>query len=98
LKRTRALAAIRRFGSRAFVKLKPRNLRSAGRATALFCFVDLELEPPRDEAGDAPLHPLPCPLAAHVDVAVVRIPHEAVLAPLQFPIKFVEHEVRQQWR
>ena len=61
-------------------------------------FVDLELEPSRNEARDAPLHPLSCPLAANIDVAVVRIPHETVLAPLQLSVKFVEHEVRQQRR
>jgi len=32
--------------------------------------------------------PFPCPLAAHVDVAIVRVPHEAVFAPLQLPIQF----------
>src|ERR1035438_552833 len=41
--------------------------------------------------GNALLHTLPCPAAAHVDVTVVRIPHEAVLALLQSPVKFVEH-------
>ncbi len=60
--------------------------------------VDLELEPSCDEARDIPLHPLSRPLAADVDVAVVRIPHEAVFAPFQLSIQFVEHQVRQEWR
>jgi hypothetical protein len=62
------------------------------------CFVDLELEQALDEAGDIALHPFPCPLAAHVDVAIVCIPHEVVVAPLQFPFKWVEYKIRQQWR
>ena len=37
LKRPIAFGAIRRFGSRPLVKLKPRNFRFHGRATALFC-------------------------------------------------------------
>ncbi len=43
LNRITALAAIRRFGFCAWVRLKPRNLRSAGRATALFCSLTLSL-------------------------------------------------------
>src|ERR1035438_9245724 len=43
LKRSRALTAMRRFGSCALVKLKPRNLRTAGRATALFVSLTLSL-------------------------------------------------------
>ena len=61
-------------------------------------FIDLEFEPTREEAGDTLLHPFPCPLAAHVDVAIVRVPHEAVVAPFQLSVKFVEHKIRQQWR
>src|ERR1035441_10777292 len=38
LNRRTAFGAIRRFGSRLLVKLKPRNFRSHGRATALFCW------------------------------------------------------------
>jgi hypothetical protein len=33
-------------------------------------------------------------LAADVDVAVVRIPHEAMLAPFEFAVEFIEHDVR----
>src|SRR5450755_3963892 len=43
LNRRTAFGAIRRFGSRLLVKLNPRNLRSHGRATALFCWFTLSL-------------------------------------------------------
>jgi hypothetical protein len=43
LNRTTAFGAIRRFGMPAFVKLKPGNFRSHGRATALFCSFALSL-------------------------------------------------------
>jgi hypothetical protein len=42
--------------------------------------VRFELEPARQEAGDAVHHPPPGPLAADVDVAVLRIPNEAMWA------------------
>jgi len=56
--------------------------------------VHLELEPSREEARDVRHHPLPRPLAADVDIAVVRIPYEVVLAPFQFLVEFVEYDVR----
>src|SRR5206468_6765657 len=43
LKRITAFGAIRRFGVFALVKLNPRNFRSHGRATALFCSFTLSL-------------------------------------------------------
>jgi hypothetical protein len=43
LKRTTAFGAIRRLGVSAFVKVNPRNFRSHGRATALFCSFTLSL-------------------------------------------------------
>jgi hypothetical protein len=43
LNRSTAFGAIRRFGMPAFVKLNPRNFRSQGRATALFCWFTLSL-------------------------------------------------------
>ena len=43
LNRSTAFGAIRRFGCLRFVKLKPRNFRSHGRATALFCSFTLSL-------------------------------------------------------
>src|SRR5664280_2520226 len=46
----------------------------------------LELEPSPDKARDAFHHPPPRSDAAHVDVAIVRIAHEAMPAPLQLSI------------
>jgi hypothetical protein len=43
LNRVTDFCAIRRFGSRCIVKLKPRNFRSHGRATALFYWFTLSL-------------------------------------------------------
>jgi hypothetical protein len=43
LNRATAFAAIRRLGFDALVMLKPRNFRSPGLATALFCSLTLSL-------------------------------------------------------
>jgi hypothetical protein len=43
LHRAIAFGAMRRFGSRLRVKLKPRNFPSSGLATALFCCFTLSL-------------------------------------------------------
>ena len=53
----------------------------------------LELEPLRDKSRDALHHPLTCPFAANVDVAVVRVTNETMSPALQFAVEFVEHEV-----
>jgi len=60
--------------------------------------VDLELETFGEELLDAGHHSLACLLAAHIDVAVVGIAHEAVAALLQFLVQHVQHQVRQQRR
>ena len=39
-------------------------------------------------------HSLPRLSAADVNVAVVRISHEAVLTSLQFSVEFVEYDIR----
>ncbi len=70
-------------------------LRSRHRTLRL---IYLELELCRDESRDALHHPLPRPLAANVDVAVVRVSNEAMSTALQFPVESVEHEVAEQWR
>jgi hypothetical protein len=57
-------------------------------------FVHLELEPAHEKAGDTIHHPLTRSLATDVDVAVVRIPHEAMLAPFEFTVEFVKYDVR----
>ncbi len=66
-------------------------LRSSHRA---FLPVHLELELVVRKRVTLLHHPLPRLHAAHVDVAVVRIAHEAMAAPLQLPVQFVQHEVR----
>src|SRR5438105_8722149 len=76
LNRSTAFGAITRLTSGPAVKLNPRNFRSCGRATALFASFYLELELLRDELRDALHHPLPRPLAANVDVTVIRISNE----------------------
>src|SRR5207302_5662749 len=42
--------------------------------------------------------PFTRPLAADVDIAVVRITNKAMSPALQLPVEFVEHEVTEQWR
>ena len=64
LNRSRAFGAIARLILRPAVKLKPRNFRSYGRATALFAaFTFLH-----DEQRYVLHHPLTRPLAANVDI------------------------------
>jgi hypothetical protein len=70
-------------------------LRSCHRALRL---IHLELESPPEEARHALHDSLPRPLARYVDIAIIRVAHETVLASLQLPVEFVEHQVRQQWR
>src|SRR4029077_10744736 len=70
-------------------------LRSRHRTLRL---IYLELELLRDESRNALHHPLPRPLAANVDITIVRISNEAMAPALQLPVEFVEHEVTEQWR
>src|SRR5205807_9620252 len=70
-------------------------LRSCHRTLRL---IYLELEILRDELRDALHHPLPRPLAANVDITIVRVSNEAMAPALQLPVEFVEHEVTEQWR
>ena len=60
-------------------------------------FVYFEIEFVRDEARDALHHSLTGPLAAHVDVAIIRVADVAVATTLKLSVQFVEHEVGQQW-
>ena len=73
---------------------KPAKLRSRH---CTLRFIYLELEFVRDEARDALHHPLTSPLAAHVDVAIIRVAEVAVATALELSVEFVEHEVGQQW-
>src|SRR3954451_2338332 len=60
--------------------------------------VDLKLEAPFDEAGQA-LHDTPAGLfATNVDVAIICVAHEPVATTLKFAIQLVQHEVRKQGR
>src|SRR5271169_1442860 len=70
-------------------------LRSCHRTLRL---IHLELELLRDESRNALHHPLTRPLAADVDIAVVRVTNKAMSPALQLPVEFVEHEVAEQWR
>ena len=89
LKRAIACGAMRRRGSVPLVKLKPRNLRTLGLATALLALLTLSLRRLVKEPFDAGHHPLACPLTAHIDVAVVGVAHEAVaaLSPVPCPAR-----------
>src|ERR1700676_2945287 len=60
--------------------------------------VDLELEALFKELFYAGHHPLARTAAAHIDVAVVGVAHEAVTALLQFLDQHIQHQVRQQRR
>src|SRR5882724_12562628 len=69
----------------------PPLFRSGHRTLRL---VHLELESPREETSDIRHHSLPRSSAADVNVAVVRISHEAVLTSLELVVQFVEYDVR----
>src|SRR6185437_1853384 len=60
--------------------------------------IDLEFEAMSDERRKARHHALSRSFAADVDIAIIRISHEAVSASLQLLIPFVEHQITQQWR
>ena len=92
LNRSSDFGAIVRLMSGPAVKLKPRNFRSCGRATALFASFTLSLSfcvMKREMLH----HPLTRAFAANVNVTVVRITNKAVSSALQLPVELVEHEV-----
>src|SRR5215469_8155580 len=95
LNRSRAFGAMMRLTSGPALKLNPRNFRSCGRHRALR-FVYLELEFMCDETRNALHHSLTGTLAAHVDVAIIRVAGLAVATTLKLSVQFVEHEVGQQ--
>ena len=68
-----------------------------GRRHRTLRHVDLELEPPGDEACDASHHTLSRPLASDIHVAVVSVSHKAVTPAFQLAVQSVEHDVRQHW-
>src|SRR5438874_76746 len=98
LNRSTAFGAITRLTLRTSRKAEPQKLpllRSCHRTLRL---IYLELELLCDELRDALHHPLPRPLAANVDITVIRIPNETMTPALQLPVEFVEHEVNEHWR
>src|ERR1700694_4329014 len=104
ISRIRCLNRSKAFGAMAPLPPGPRRkaepeklpfLRSCHRTLSL---IYLELELLCDESRNALHHPLPRPLAANVDIAVIRISNEAMAPALQLPVEFVEHEVTEQWR
>src|SRR5437667_10501844 len=78
-------------------KRKGKRQSRAVRQTHL-CLVDLELEASPDETSDTLHHSLPRPFTAYVDIAIIRVAREPVVAPLLLSIEFVEYQVRQQGR
>jgi len=78
------------------VKLKPRNLRTLGLATALFALLILSFEAFFKELLDTRQHSFACLLTAHIDVTVIGITHKAVAAFLQFLVQLIQHQIGQQ--
>jgi hypothetical protein len=78
------------------LKLKPRNFRCCGSATALFASLTLSLS--SWVMKRVMHHSLTRPFAANVDIAVVRVANEAMSAALQLAVEVVEHEIAEQWR
>lgn len=60
-------------------------------------FPDLSLEPD-EKAGRARHDSLTRPPLPRMDIAVVGVADEAVAALLQFLVRDIQHQVRQQWR
>src|SRR5882724_1827322 len=94
LQRNKAFGETRRFGILVVAEAEPQELPLSWSGHRTLGLVHLKLEPSREEARDIRHHPLSRPLAADIDVAVVRIPHEAMLAPFELAVEFVEHDVR----
>jgi hypothetical protein len=75
---------------------KERAVPRSGDGTLLR--VDLKLEAPFDEAGQALHDPVAGLFAAHVDVTVIRVTHEPVATTLELAIQLIQHEIREQRR
>src|SRR5262245_44567126 len=98
LNRATALPAMQR-GKSGSLRMREAEKRAVPWAShGALLRIDLELEPPLDEAGQACHDPLPGLLAAHVDVTVVGVAHEAVATAFKLAIQLIQHEVREQWR
>src|SRR6202035_3861334 len=94
LQRNRAFGAMRRFGSLLLLKLNPQELPLEWSGHRTLRLVHFELQSTCKKTSDIRHHSLPRLSAADVNVAVVRIPHEAVLTSLELAIEVVEYDVR----
>src|SRR5258705_13314483 len=90
---SRAFDAMRR-SLPSFEMLNPRNLRSSGRATALFASLTFSRSL---FVGQEPAHgghdPFAGAAAANIDVAVVGVTAKAGTASGQFLVEVVKHEI-----
>src|SRR6185295_13128813 len=94
---SRAFGAMRR-SLPSFEMLNPRNLRSSGRATALFASLTFSRSFWVRKPAHRGHHPLTRATAANIDVAVVRVAAETVTPSGQLLVEIVEHEVAQEGR
>src|SRR6516225_8208383 len=94
---SRAFGAMRR-SLPSFAMLNPRNLRSSGRATALFASLTFSFSFVGQELTYRSHDPLPGAATANIDVAVVGVAAEAETPAGQFLVEIVEHEIAQEGR
>ena len=74
-----------------FAMLNPRNLRSSGRATALFASLTFSRSFwVRNRLTEAITR---SPAAADIDIAVVRVAAKAVTPSGQLLVEIIEHEI-----
>src|ERR1700686_1834005 len=76
-------------------KAEAQELNLVGSAYATFLLVDREPHARLQKSSDRCHDALPGALAAHEDVAIIRVTNEPETPPRQFTIQFVEHDV---WR
>src|SRR5271170_354254 len=79
-------------------KAEAQELNLVGSAYATFLLVDREPHARLQKSSDRCHDALPGALAAHEDVAIIRVTNEPETPPRQFTIQFVEHDVGKQWR
>src|SRR5204862_1380023 len=89
---SRAFGAMRR-SLPSFEMLNPRNLRSSGRATALFASLTFSRSSLGQEPAHRGHHAFAGAAAANIDIAVIRVAAETVTPSGQLLVKIVEHEV-----
>src|SRR5437868_2239242 len=89
---SRAFGAMRR-SLPSFEMLNPRNLRSSGRATALFASLNLQPQLLGQKPAHRGHHPFTGAATANIDIAVVRVAAKAVTPSGQLLVEIVEHEI-----